>query len=197
MLFRHLTHAACRMPVGLSAQFNRLALRTHSLSLSGKMKPMCKSVAYFMGATRFGSINSFRAKWTKLLPTFWGSLTPPRLGSMHKTVAYFFGQFRLALHAHTIKIGKKKLNQSANRLANVLMAKFICVRVCGSVCVPAYWICRHAQLEIRLCNCNGVLKIYIIAENIVETCLIEFLWALLALAVCVCAWFLLAVQIIS
>lgn len=30
-------------------------------------------------------------------------------------------------------------------------------------------------LQIGLCNCNGVLKIYIIAENIVETCLIEFL----------------------
>lgn len=54
-----------------------------------------------------------------------------------------------------------------------------------------YWCVR---VEIRLCNCNGVLKIYIIAENIVETCLIEFLWARTGE---LCAWFLLALKIIS
>lgn len=41
----------------------------------------------------------------------------------------------------------------------------VCVSVGECVCI----------LVISLCNCNGVLKIYITAENIVETCLIEFL----------------------
>lgn len=118
MLFRHLTHAACRMPVGLSAQFNRLSSPT-KLSLC-----------------------------SKLLPTFWGSPTPfdpSRFGSIDSTPrqneAYeqnccllFRAGLGLTLHAHTIKIARKKLNQSANRIDGL----------CARVCALAYGTCCHA-----------------------------------------------------
>lgn len=47
--------------------------------------------------------------------------------------------------------------------------------MCVCACVWQHIEYSALVLKIRLCNCNGVLKIYIIAENIVETCLIEFL----------------------
>lgn len=52
---------------------------------------------------------------------------------------------------------------------------FDCVYMCVCVCGWQHIEYSVVLLQIRLCNCNGVLKIYIIAENIVETCLIEFL----------------------
>lgn len=48
-LFRHLTHAACRMPVALSAQFNRLSLLWQNEQASGLLLVANKTVAYFVG----------------------------------------------------------------------------------------------------------------------------------------------------